>query len=345
MIDAATARILDANSNRAREGLRVMEDYARFVLDDPDVVEQAKGLRHDLAAVIEAHDLTRVVRSRDTTGDVGRNVQAAGEYDRPGLEDVVVAAGKRLSEALRVIEEGAKTFDAGLARAIEQLRYRGYELERRLAIRLGAGQRFGQVRRYVLITAELCSGDWLATAGAAIDGGAQCLQLREKKLPDRELVDRARQLAELCRQRGVLCIINDRPDIVVLAGADGVHVGQQDMSVDDARRVVGPGRIVGISTHDLDQFAAAAAQSPDYLAVGPMFVTPAKPQAHLAGPETLREALRLTSLPVVAIGGIEADNLGAVLETGCRCVCVCRAVISPADAAAAARKIRGRLRP
>lgn len=320
-----------------------MEDYARFVLDDPGVVVLAKGLRHDLAAAIESHRLMSVIPSRDIIGDVGVNLKAEREYDRRDSSQVVVAAGKRLGEALRVIEEYGKTFDPDFGQAVEQLRYRSYELERRLAIRLNAGQRFGRVRLYVLVTEELCSGDWLTTAGAAIDGGAQCLQLREKELPDNELVDRARRLAELCRERGVLCAINDRPDIAVAAGADGVHLGQKDMSIADARRVVGPGRIVGVSTHDLEQFAAATAQSPDYIAVGPMFATQTKPQKHIAGPEVLREALNTTSLPVAAIGGIGPDNVEAIVATGCRCVCVCRAVIARPDVAAAARRIRDRL--
>jgi thiamine-phosphate pyrophosphorylase len=321
-----------------------MEDYARFVLDDPGVVGQAKTLRHDLAAAIESHDLAAAIRCRDITGDVGRDVPAEREYERQGTGSVAAAAGKRLSEALRVIEEYGKTIDQGFARAVEQLRYRGYELERQLAIRIDAAQRFGRVRLYVLITEELCHGEWLATARAAIDGGADALQLREKNLPDRELADRARQLAELCRQRGSLCLVNDRPDIAVAAGADGVHLGQDDMSVRDARRIVGPGRIVGVSTHDLGQFTAAVGQSPDYIALGPMFATQTKPQDHIAGPGKLGEALRLTSLPVVAIGGIDVDNLNLVLATGCRCACVCRAVISQPDVAAVARRISAQMR-
>ncbi|MCH7813298.1 MAG: thiamine phosphate synthase [Planctomycetes bacterium] len=334
------ARMLDANFNRAREALRVMEDCARFDLDDRLLVDRTKRLRHELAEAIRAHHLEDVVRARDILGDVGREAQTDAEYERPDLRSVTVAAGKRLTEALRVIEEAGKTFDARFARAVEQIRYRAYEIERQLGIRFQARQRFGQVRLYVLITESLCRADWLDTARAALAGGADCLQLREKNLPDAVLVERGRQLAAMCREAGALCIINDRPDVAVAAGADGVHVGQEDLSIADARRVVGPDRLVGVSTHTLEQFEAAAAQSPDYIAVGPMFATGTKPQHHIPGPELLPEALTRTSLPVVAIGGITADNVQAVTETGCNCVCVCQAVVSQADPAVSARNMR-----
>jgi thiamine-phosphate pyrophosphorylase len=320
-----------------------MEDYARFVLDDPRLSEQAKGLRHELAEAIEVHELGGVIRARNTAGDVGCDVQTEREYDRTNAAEVAVAAGKRLSEALRVIEEYGKTVEPDLARRIEQVRYRGYEIERRLAVRIGARGRFGQVRLYVLITEELCSRDWLAVAQAAIEGGADCLQLREKTLPDGELLARARQLTALCRRRGVISIINDRPDLAVLADADGVHVGQDEMSVVDARRIVGQHCIVGVSTHSVAQAQAAADQSPDYIAVGPMFATVTKPQDHVAGPETLGRVRKMTSLPLVAIGGIDADKVSAILEAGGCCACVCNAVIAQPDVAAAARRIRERL--
>ncbi len=341
--DASAARILDVNLNRAREAIRVMEDYARFVLDDPTLAEQAKRLRHDLAGVAKRHPLEGVVRARDILGDVGRHVGTEREYDRPSPPQVAVAAGKRLSEALRTIEEYGKVADAEIGRAIERLRYRGYELERQLAVRLHARLRFADVRLYVLITEALCSGDWLATAAAAIDGGADCVQLREKHLPDTELLDRAKRLANLCHERRVLCIINDRADVAVAAGADGVHLGQDDLPVAAARRLVGPDRLIGLSTHTDAQVAAAIELSPDYIAVGPMFDSPTKPQTHLAGPPTLASAGALTSLPLVAIGGIDAQNVADVIAAGGRRVCVCGAVIAQPDVAEAARRIRRQL--
>ncbi|UCG17858.1 MAG: thiamine phosphate synthase [Phycisphaerales bacterium] len=339
-IELRIARIIDANVNRAREAARVMEDHARFVLDDAILCRQAKQIRHALAAALSTAGLTDILRSRDIIDDVGRDIQTAREYDRETSADVVLAAGKRLSEALRVIEEYGKTASPEFGRAVEQLRYQGYELEKKLCVCIEAADRFGHVRLYVLLTESLCSGDWYQTAGAAIDGGADCIQLREKNLPDGFLLDRARRLSALCRQRGVLFIVNDRADIAIASGADGLHVGQGDLTVEDARRVLGPAPLVGISTHSVEQARAAADRSPDYVAVGPMFATDTKPRDHVPGPALIAEVRQLTSLPLVAVGGITPENVGAVVDAGARCVCACSAVISEPDVAGAARRLK-----
>lgn len=334
------ARILDANANRAREAARVLEDYARFALDDAGFSRQAKDIRHGLVAVLEQAGLANVVRNRDILEDVGRNIQTEREYRRESTADVVIAAAARLSEALRVLEEYGKTVDAGIGRAFEQLRYRGYELERRMRIGLEAARRFGHVRLYVLLTESLCSGDWLDTARAALDGGADCVQLREKTLPDGELLKRARLLAGLCRERGALFIVNDRADLALAAQADGLHVGQEDLPVAEARRVLGPGPLIGTSTHTPEQVRTAVAQAPDYIAVGPMFASGTKPQSHVPGPALVEAARAITSLPLVAIGGITPENVPQVVQAGARCVCVCSAVISQPDPREAAQRLK-----
>ncbi len=204
---------------------------------------------------------------------------------------------------------------------------------------------FDRVRLYVLVTAELCRGDWLETAGAAIDGGAEGVQLREKQLSDRELLRRATALAELAHSRNALCVINDRLDIAVLAGADGVHVGQDDLSVAEVRRIAGGNLLVGKSTHSQQQVVAAAAEGPDYLAIGPMFASHTKPDVRaLASREALIEAARNEFAgPIVAIGGIDAENVGQLVSAGVNRVAVCSAIIGAEDPAAAAGAIRKQL--
>lgn len=223
---------------------------------------------------------------------------------------------------------------------MERLRYQGYEVERRLAITIQARQRFGHVGLYVIITESLCRNGWLETAEAALRGGAQAIQLREKGLPDAELLARARQLVDLCREHGAMLIVNDRPDVAVAVGAHGVHVGQDDLPVAAVRRIVPARVIVGVSTHSIGQVRAASALAPDYIAVGPMFDSPTKPQGHIAGPATLREARKATSLPLVAIGGITRANVRQVLEATPCGICVCQDVIGQADVEGAARSFR-----
>ncbi len=337
-MDADALRILDVNANRTREALRVIEDYARFVLDDADAAAAAKRCRHELHALIDAAGHAALLDARDIVGDVGRDVKTASELERTSVEDVVRAAFSRLSEAARCLGEYGKLIP-GAAAPAELLRYRAYELEQRIVLRGKLRQRFREVRLYVLITEALCRRPWLETAAAAIRGGAGCLQLREKELPDRQRLDRARRLRDLTGESGVLLAVNDRPDIARLAQADIVHVGQDDLSVAEARRIAGARVLVGQSTHTLPQVEAALTQDADYLAVGPMFPSGTKPQEHIAGPQTLASARQRTDLPLVAIGGVTATTVAQVMAAGANAVAACAAVISAEDAEAAARTI------
>lgn len=333
------ARIIDANFNRAREALRVMEDYARFVLNDPAGCAALKGYRHDFVDSLKGLSLDSLLLSRDIVGDVGTTITVDSERRRQDPREVCVAAAKRLPEALRTIEEYIKTFDANLSSAVEKLRYRAYELEQRLLVRGRLSGRFAGVKLYVIITESLCRGEWFAAAREAIAGGANCLQLREKSLDDDELLKRARKMTLICHEAGVLFMVNDRPDIARLSEADGVHLGQTDMGMADARRIVGPDRLIGVSTHTAEQFRSAASQVPDYISVGPMFATTTKPQTHVPGRELLRLAIKETEIPVVPIGGITHGNADILIEAGSRRLCVCSAIIGSDDIKKAARQL------
>ncbi len=333
----ACMRIADANTNRAREALRVIEEFCRFVLEDAALTARCKHLRHDLQAV--AGPLTQVGgwSFRDTAGDVGTALSTVGEETRCDAAQVLDAACGRLGEALRVLEEYGKTVDPAHGKAVKQLRYESYGLTAAVQRRAHPRHQMAAVKLYVLLTEANCRGPWLDTARSALAGGARALQLREKALADRRLLERARVLRQLCDEFQALLIINDRVDVAVAARADGVHVGQDDVGVGDARRILGPYGLVGVSTHTLDQARAALAQVPDYLAVGPMFASTTKPQAHVAGPQTLERVRELTTLPLVAIGGITAANaaqLGAA-----DALAVCDAVVGAGDVTAAARAL------
>ncbi len=196
---------------------------------------------------------------------------------------------------------------------------------------------FGTVQLYVLLTEALCRGDWYETAEAALAGGARAIQLREKQLADIELLDRARRIRKLCERHEALLIVNDRPDIALAAGAHGVHLGLKDPPVSEARRILGDKYIIGVSTHTVEQAKAALADLPDYVAVGPMFASHTKPQDPIAGPETLAAVRRLTSLPLVAIGGITVENAAQCAPADV--LAVCSAVISVDDVASATREL------
>jgi thiamine-phosphate pyrophosphorylase len=399
-MDTITARILDANANRAREALRVLEDYARFGLNDAATSGALKTVRHGLAQALQTLGIDDALCARDTPGDVGITIKTATELQRPDLAAVVIAAGKRLSEALRVLEEIGKTRDPAAAQTLERLRYTGYTLEQTLVraalqsgvFRIlpkpaagasgGGGQAGSEIRLYVLLTEALCRRPWEDTLAAILDGGAQAVQLREKSLPDSELLRRAEILADRCARAGTvpaatpapgtgragsassaggdqaagggemegraLAIINDRPDIALLAasargGRVGLHLGQSDLPCAKVRALVGHSMPIGVSTENLDQAQEAVRQGASYIGVGPMFPTSTKDKPRLAGPAYAKEALAQVPIPCVAIGGITLDNLDTLLEAGVRTIAVCAAIIAAPDPAAACQAFRKRL--
>jgi thiamine-phosphate pyrophosphorylase len=341
-MNAPVLRLIDANANRAREALRVVEDYARFVLDDGATCLALKQIRHDLTAAL-ADTVADAIFWRDTPGDVGTGNKTVAEFVRHDVCHVVTAAGKRLGEALRTIEEFLKTVSPADAAKVEAVRYRFYDIERRLALTLRAAARLASVRLYVLVTQALCKRPWLEAAEQAILGGADCLQLREKQLDGSEFLQRARQLVELCRKHGVISIINDRPDIAVLSGADGVHVGQDDLPAVEVRKIVGREKIVGVSTHRVEQAKQAVLDGADYLGVGPFFKSGTKPRDFVAGPSYARDALAAVKIPLVAIAGINEANVDEVLATGIRAVAVTAAVVGQDDPRGAAERLKKRL--
>lgn len=178
---------------------------------------------------------------------------------------------------------------------------------------------------------------------AALAGGVDVFQLRDKAASDAELLAAAEEARAICRAAGAPFVLNDRPDLAVAAGADGVHVGQDDGSVAGARAVVGPERIVGLSTHEPAHLAACAGPAgPDYAAVGPVHATPTKPGRPAAGLAYVRHAAAHApaGLPWFAIGGIDRATVAEVVAAGARRIVVVRAVAEAADPEAAARALR-----
>ncbi len=338
------ARILDASANRAREGLRVVEDYVRFVLDDPMLTRRLKDCRHRLGEASKALDLDgQLIASRDTRGDVGTHIMTASEQARESPRAVLTANFKRTGEALRTLEEYSKLSDVWLSGRFEVLRYDLYTLEKLVLTAMTARHTLDDARLYVLVGGLPTLGDLTWVVGEALAGGAQVIQLREKGLPDREVLTRAREVRILTAKARARFILNDRPDLARLAGADGVHLGQDDIMPRDARRVLGPTALLGVSTHQPDQLERAVLDGAGYLGVGPVFPSGTKDFDDFAGLEYVRVAAETTSLPWYAIGGIDATNLDAVLEAGATRVAVSGAVVRAERPRVAAESLRARL--
>lgn len=332
-------RIIDAAEDRAREGLRVVEDYVRFALDDRHLTALCKGLRHDLAAAVAVIPLRRRLAARETMADVGTAVSTASERYRPDVGRVLAANITRLQEALRSLEEFGKVLAPEMSARVEQIRYRTYTLQRAIEAARPEAHRLADARLYVLVDACPTAEAFASLASGLVEAGVHVLQLREKALDDRRLLERAKLLREITRESQTLFVMNDRPDLAALAEADGVHVGQEELPVKDVRTMLGADTLVGVSTHSIEQARQAALDGADYIGVGPTFPSTTKTFESFPGLELVRAVAGEIALPAFAIGGITRANLELVRAAGLRRMAVGAAVTAASDPVAAAREL------
>ncbi len=337
--DVQTLRVVDAVANRCSEGLRTLEDWARFVLESPPLTEELKNLRHELFQCLERVPVAHRLMARDTVGDIGTVLGTTQEFTRCDWPAIITAASRRVQESLRTLEETGKLVDPAWAEAFKQLRYRAYTLEKSIATASRMHDDWSEVRLYVLIDPQSDLEAFTRLVSQLIEAGVHAIQLRVKNLADRAFWHRARRLVELTRHTGTKCIINDRPDIARLVGADGVHVGQDDLPVRAVRQIVGPETIIGVSTHSLAQARQAVEQGAQYIGIGPVFASQTKEFApsQIAGLEVVRAVASAIPIPAFPIGGITLENLSSVLATGIRRVAVSSAIIRAENPGEAAR--------
>ena len=333
----AVLRILDASMNRAGEGLRVIEDFTRMVLDDAHLSRLAKQLRHDLAAAGDQWPATDRHAARDTLGDVGTQISLPSESTRTDAWQVALASFHRVAQSLRSLEEYGKLLDGSLANQCESLRYRLYTLEKATSLTQSSHQRLARLQLYALVDGSGPLGDSEGTftqkegtfaqkIETLIKAGVQIIQLRDKRLSDGQLLEAAKQLAEQTRPAGVVSIVNDRPDLAAAAGVDGVHLGQSDLPVAAARKLLGPCKLIGVSTHAIEQARQAVLDGANYLGAGPTFASTTKSFDTFPGLNYLKQVANEISLPTFAIGGIDHQNLPQVLATGITRIAVSGAI-------------------
>jgi thiamine-phosphate pyrophosphorylase len=343
-------RIIDANLDRLGEALRVLEDVARFMLDDAQLSEELKNIRHDLIPV-DPSTKNKLLAARDTEGDVGRERAAISGSERQCVSDLVTANAKRAEESLRVLEEFAKLpeMPAELrGRRFEQARFTLYGIEKEITLRLARWDKRERITGlYIIVDDQTLAGriSEVEAARQAIKGGARIIQLRDKRRSKGELVPIAQELRQICAQAEVLFLINDYVDLALATDADGVHLGQSDLPVCLARRVLPLDKIIGCSVRTVEQAQKAQDEGADYVGVGAIYPSPTKPDAGVIGIEGLRKIRDAISLPIVALGGIKTSNVNEVLEAGADSIAAISAVLSDdieASTRRLAEKIAGR---
>jgi len=337
-------RTLDACLNRAAEGLRVLMDVARFELNESILSERLKGLRHRLIQSFSNRKFPPLTQSRESLSDVSRPAEGSPPPPAyPDLAALVEANSRRVEEALRSLEEFSRVVDPTQARSVEFIRYETYDLQKELAMAVASTgvAKLMDFELYVVTDKGLSRGRSLTeVVRAAIRGGAGCIQLREKHDVKKEVLAQARELRHLTREEGVTFIVNDHLDIALEIGADGVHLGQEDLPLDVARRLSRGVLVIGVSTHNLNQALEAQEGAAGYINIGPIFPTQTKgTPVQPVTPKLIQELVPRLRVPFTTMGGIHLDNVREVILAGADRVAVVSEVVSAENIEDAARRM------
>ncbi|MCW5212135.1 thiamine phosphate synthase [Desulfobulbus sp. TB] len=326
-------RLLDANINRSAEGLRVLEDIARFSLDNQRLSAAIRSLRHRVRDLFKGRERF-LLGAREAGVDVGQTTsqQDTTSDQRGGIKDTVLSNFKRVQEAARTIEEILKTQGAYTeGKQIEELRFSVYELEAELVSFFNRGLPAGI---YGILGEKFSLGrSNVEVARQMVEAGVAVLQYREKlKYKSiKSIYEECLAIRKITREAGVPFIINDYADIALMVEADGIHQGQDDIPI-KALRKVAPEMILGCSTHSPEQAQQAIADGADYIGVGPVFPTQTKEDVcDAVGLEYVEYVAKNHDIPFVAIGGIKRHNLPQVLERGAQTVCLVTEIIGAKD--------------
>lgn len=341
MLDKSLLNLIDSNIDRAREGLRVIEDVSRYIFKDKKQMFALKHLRHSITQTIKQSSvsISELIIAREKRHDIGEKIFTKSERSRKNLDELLFANFQRTEESFRVLEETFKLFDVRTAQKFKSLRFKAYELEEQLLNEIEKQKRmqfFNKEKLYFVLTAN--KKDYLNIAKKVLKAGIKLIQFRPKNLNDKEAILIGRKLRLLARKNNALLLIDNRVDLCVLLDADGVHLGQKDMPVSDARKIIGYSKIIGKSTHSLKQALKAEKEKPDYLSLGPIFKTNSVPYKTI-GLKVIKEVTRKVRTPIVCIGGIKKENLNKVIFAGAKKIAVISAITEAKNQGKAAREL------
>jgi thiamine-phosphate pyrophosphorylase len=334
-------RIIDASLNRIGEGLRVLEEYARFSLNDSALTQQLKNMRHKLARV-DPKLQSQLIWGRNASGDIGADMEVPGEKKQRNTAGVISANSRRVQESLRVMEEMARDPDLEIdTNAYKQARFELYTIEKELLARVLRQEKLKRLSGlYVIIDASFLKGRKPGElARQIIRGGATIIQLRDKESKTKEFLNTAMELRDICADGGAIFIVNDSFEVALASQADGLHVGQDDLPVDIARRMLPVDKILGCSVSTLAEAKKARDEGADYLGIGAIFPTKSKESAGVVGTDILKDIRRAMDLPLVAVGGINQTNLKQVMKAGADAAAVISAIMNAEDTEKATREL------
>ena len=316
--DLRIAQIIDANLDRAREGLRVLEDWARFGLGRKDLVKKFKNFRQ----ILGKHHLKIYKESRNFIDDKCAGLSHPEQFKRNNASSIISSNAARVQEALRVIEEFSRDHNQNLCKISSEIRYEIYNLEV-ILLQAQSNYSFQKILNdndlyFITIDTE----NLFDKIRDILKGGVKIIQLRCKHGKDSDNIKFAIKVRELCNNFGALFLINDRVDIALACKADGVHLGQDDMDIKCARNILGFSKIIGISASNELDIKKAIQDGCDYLGIGPVFQTTIKKEKLALGIDTLKSLTKDISIPWFAIGGIKQENISLLKENNIRKVAI-----------------------
>ncbi len=326
-----TFRIIDANINRVCEGIRVIEDILRFFYDNEIFFKKLKTIRHEIRKNTE---YLNIEVSRKPQHDVGKKSFLQEEITRKNFDDIFKANIKRVEEGLRVLEEIFKIENKDFSEFFKSKRFEIYNIEKKIYSKKFKFQNLLKNKPilYGIVDTRFSKFDHITITENLIKGGIKIIQLREKilKEEDRKFLRIAKEMRKICNDNDAIFIINDRVDIAILSDADGVHLGQDDIKINDARKIFGFDRIYGLSTHNYKQVEESIKIKPDYIGYGPIFQTKSKenpdPTVGIESLKKLKDKFKNIP-PIVAIGGINLTNIKEVISCKPEMICVMSGII------------------
>mgnify|MGYP001320727773 CR=1 FL=1 len=333
--DKRVAQLIDANLDRAREGIRVIEDWCRFGLCRKDLIETLKSWRQELGV----HHKDEYKEARSTLNDQGAGLSHPAQNKRTKPLEIVFANFARVQEALRVLEEFTRHSNTDLSKLSAKIRYEIYDLETTVSKASKTNLRLKKLSSCKLCLITSPHPDLMQIVCLALDAGVEMVQYRGKEGEDLEKLSQAKELVSICKKHDALFIVNDRVDIALAVDADGVHLGQDDLPAEIARQIIGPDKILGISAHSISEALKAEENGCNYIGIGPIFSSKTKLNIQSLGIENLLKISSATQLPWFAIGGINCSSLPKLIALKDKKIAVIEAIMNSNDPTATTKKL------
>ena len=325
--DLRIYQVIDANLDRAREGLRVLEDWARFGLGENECVKRIKNFRQ----ILGKNHLEVYKQSRNFIEDECKGLTHQEQIKRNSPDQIISSNAGRVQEALRVIEEFSRQHNHELSKIAAEIRYEIYDLEIEL-LRLSKYKRSEEILKendlYVITDQK---ENLLEIIEAILIAGVKIIQYRFKTGTDKDHLQEAIQIKNLCKRYNSLFIVNDRVDIALASNADGVHLGQDDLDLRTSRKLLGYSKLIGISANNEIDISNALKYGCDYIGIGPVFETATKKNKKPLGIEKIKTLTKNINIPWFAIGGIKTNNISYLKSNGIKKVALVSQLMNAKD--------------